>query len=203
VKEVERGVQEQLSTILTSRRPEIRNVDFDDIPFREDFIEEVVEELLEEFHYLRRRSSISWDIDERTGTARANTRTAGRSRCCNWREMYQHDWNTLAGARRMMDALAGTALIPARIAPAGAASRLPTRGAHTAWFEAHASSRWRRAQLAGIDSPARRHVWWPALRIADAAWGAGAAGCRTRRAAPVSSLWPAGLRTRTLLDSRW
>jgi hypothetical protein len=112
VKEVERGVQEQLSTILTSRRPGIRNVDFDDIPFREDFIEEDVEELLEEFHYLRRRSTyLLWDIDERDWNRTGEHPYRGQVSVLQLaREMYQHDLEHLWQARRMMDALAaGTA----------------------------------------------------------------------------------------------
>ncbi len=108
VKQVEEGVQSQLDTILTSRRAEIRHVDLDDIPFREDYIEDDYEELLEEFHYLRRRSTyMLWDIDERdwqrTGT---HPYRGPRSVLEIVRELYQHDLEHLWQTRRMLDKLA-------------------------------------------------------------------------------------------------
>ena len=61
VREVARGVQAQLETILASRRAGIRNVDLDDIPSREDYTESDFKELLDEIHYLRPRSTyILW-----------------------------------------------------------------------------------------------------------------------------------------------
>lgn len=112
VRDVERGVQTQLDTILTSRRDDIRHVDFDDIPFREDYIEEDVEELIEEFHYLRRRSTYSlWDLDERDWHRSGEHPYRGRLTVLEIaREMYQHDLEHLWQARRMLDRLAaGTA----------------------------------------------------------------------------------------------
>ncbi|MBK7329039.1 MAG: DinB family protein [Dehalococcoidia bacterium] len=111
VREVERGVQAQLETILASRHAGIRNVDLDDIPFREDYIEEDVEELLEEFHYLRRRSTyLLWDIDDRDWERTGEHPYRGSVSVLQIaREMYQHDLEHLWQARRMMDALAARA----------------------------------------------------------------------------------------------
>jgi len=83
VLEVERGVSNQLETMLSSREPEIRNVDFDDIPFREDYQSADEDELLEEFSYFRRRTSyILWDLSPGD---------------------FEHLWQ----ARRYIDAMAG------------------------------------------------------------------------------------------------
>lgn len=112
VREVERGIQGQLDTILTSRRDELKHVDLDDIPFREDYIEEDVEELIEEFHYLRRRTTYSlWDIDERDWQRAGEHPYRGRLTVLEIaREAYQHDLEHLWQARRMLDRLAaGTA----------------------------------------------------------------------------------------------
>jgi hypothetical protein len=112
VRETERGVQRQLETILASRRSEIRHVDLDDIPFREDFIEDDVEELLEEFHYLRRRTTyLLWDIDERDWERVGEHPYRGPLSVFQIvRELYQHDLEHLWQSRRMMDQLAaGTA----------------------------------------------------------------------------------------------
>ena len=110
--QVEKGVQAQIQTILSSRRGDLRNVDMDDIPFREDFIEEDVEELVEEFHYLRRRSTyLLWDIDERDWNRTAEHPYRGQISVLQIaREMYQHDLEHLWQARRILDRMAaGTA----------------------------------------------------------------------------------------------
>lgn len=108
VRETERGVQRQLETILASRRAEIPHVDFDDIPFREDFIEDDVEELLEEFHYLRRRTTyLLWDIDEHDWKRVGEHRYRGPMSVLQiTRELYQHDLEHLWQSRRMMERLA-------------------------------------------------------------------------------------------------
>lgn len=110
--QVEKGVQRQLEAILHSRKSEIRHVDLDDIPFREDFIEDDYEELLEEFHYLRRRTTYSlWDLDERDWQRTGTHPYRGELSVLDiTRELYQHDLEHLWQARRMMGALtAGTA----------------------------------------------------------------------------------------------
>ena len=112
VLQVEKGVQKQLDTILNSRVSEIRHVDLDDLPFREDFIEDDYEELLDEFHYLRRRTAYSlWDIDERDWQRKGIHPYRGEMTVLEIvRELYQHELEHLWQARRIVDALAaGTA----------------------------------------------------------------------------------------------
>lgn len=111
VREVERGVQKQVDAILSRRQAELRNVDLDDIPFREDYIEEDVEELLEEFHYLRRSTTYQlWDIDERDWHRSGRHPYRGDLTVLEiTREMYQHDLEHLWQARRMIDQLAAGA----------------------------------------------------------------------------------------------
>ena len=108
VREVERGAQAQLETIVTAHRRELKHVDFDDIPFREDFIEDDVEELLEEFHYLRRRTTyLLWDIDERDWQRSAEHPYRGQLSVLDIaRELYQHDLEHMWQARRMLDRMA-------------------------------------------------------------------------------------------------
>ena len=91
--------------MLNRREPEIRHVDLDDIPFREDYIEEDVEELLEEFHYLRRETTFMfWGIDERDWERGGIHPYRGRLTVLDIaRETYQHDLEHLWQARRMID----------------------------------------------------------------------------------------------------
>jgi hypothetical protein len=109
LRDVERGIQGQLELMLHAREPEIRHVDLDDIPFREDYYEEDVEELLEEFHYLRRRTTyMLWDIDERDWQRGGLHPYRGRLTVLDLaREAYRHDLEHLWQARRMIDQLAG------------------------------------------------------------------------------------------------
>ncbi len=109
VRQVEQGVQRQIEQMLRLREPEIRHVDLDDIPFREDYCEEDAEELLEEFHYLRRRTTyMLWDIDERDWQRGGIHPYRGRLTVLDVaREVYQHDLEHLWQARRMIDELAG------------------------------------------------------------------------------------------------
>ncbi len=111
MREVEKGIIRQYETILHDRGAEIPHVDFDDIPFQEDYCEEDEEELLEEFHYLRRRSSYRlWDLMP-TEWERAGIHPyRGRMTILQIvRETYQHDLEHLWQARRMIDALSGAA----------------------------------------------------------------------------------------------
>lgn len=108
MRDVEEGVYEQVDAIVSSREPEIRHVDIDDIPFREDYEDEDEDELLAEFHYLRRQTAyLLWDIPER-GWERAGLHPyRGRLTILDLvRELYQHDLEHLWQARRMVDALA-------------------------------------------------------------------------------------------------
>ncbi|WP_322797091.1 DinB family protein [Tepidiforma sp.] len=107
--QVEQGVQEQLETILGWRggTPEIRHVDFDDIPFREDYEEAELDDLLDEFHYLRRRTTyLLWDIPERDWERAGLHPYRGALTVVEIaRETYHHDLEHLWQVRRMVDAL--------------------------------------------------------------------------------------------------
>lgn len=102
------GAQLERLTYTRRREPDIPHVDFDDIPFREDYEEADEDELLEEFHYLRRRTThLLWALDEaewdRGGTHPYRGRLTVRDIA---RELYQHDLEHLWQARRMVDHLA-------------------------------------------------------------------------------------------------
>jgi hypothetical protein len=107
--QVERGVSGQFERMLSAREPEIRHVDLDDIPFREDYAEADDDELLEEFHYMRRRTSyLLWDLDSPDWERGAIHPYRGRLTILELtRELYQHDLEHLWQARRMLDAPAG------------------------------------------------------------------------------------------------
>lgn len=109
VREVEKGVYKQIETILSRRDPEIRHVDFDDIPFKEDYWEEDAEELLEEFHYLRRHTVYSlYDLSERDWERSGIHPYRDRLSVLQIvREMYQHDLEHLWQTRRMIEQFAG------------------------------------------------------------------------------------------------
>lgn len=111
MRETEKAIQRQYDCLLRGREADIPHVDFDDIPFPEDYREEDEEELLEEFHYLRRRTSyMLWDLGpsdwERGGIHPYRGRLTVMQIV---RETYQHDLEHLWQARRMMDALASRA----------------------------------------------------------------------------------------------
>ena len=111
MRDVERKVMRQYETILHERGSDMPHVDYDDIPFEEDYCEEDEEELLEEFHYLRRRSSyLLWDLMpgewERAGVDPYRGRMTLLEIA---RETYRHDLEHLWQARRMMEALKSTA----------------------------------------------------------------------------------------------
>ena len=107
--QAEKGVAGQIERMLTSREPEIRHVDFDDIPFREDYVEADEDDLLEEFHYLRRRTSyMLWDLSPGEWERGGLHPYRGRLTVLEiTRELYQHDLEHLWQARRMLDAVAG------------------------------------------------------------------------------------------------
>lgn len=109
MRETERGFGRQFEAILHAREPEIPHVDVDDIPFFEDYEETDEEEVLEEFHYLRRRTTyMLWDIGEHEWERAGIHPYRGRMTVLQLaREMYQHDLEHLWQARRMIDALAG------------------------------------------------------------------------------------------------
>ncbi len=110
--QVERGVQEQTAIIAMSRgrgMPEVPHVDFDDIPFEADYAEADVELLLEELHFLRRRTTyLLWDLSERDWERKGVHPYRGEVSIMEIaRETYQHDLEHLWQVRRMLDGLAG------------------------------------------------------------------------------------------------
>jgi len=108
MRDVETGVHEQLDAIVSAREPEIRHVDIDDIPFREDYEDEDEDDILGEFHYLRRQTAyLLWDIPERAWERGGIHPYRGRMTVLELvRELYQHDLEHLWQARRIVDALA-------------------------------------------------------------------------------------------------
>jgi hypothetical protein len=107
LRDTERGIGDQLETILARREPEIRHVDVDDIPCREDFADADEEEVLDEFHYHRRQTTYSlWDLSpsqwERGGLHPYRGRLTVLEIA---RDMYQHDLEHLWQARRMLEAI--------------------------------------------------------------------------------------------------
>jgi hypothetical protein len=107
MRDVELGVNGQIETILSRREPEIRHVDVDDIPFREDYEDEDEEEVLGEFHYYRRQTSyLLWEIGEREWERAGVHPYRGRLTVAELvRDLYQHDLEHLWQARRMAEAL--------------------------------------------------------------------------------------------------
>jgi hypothetical protein len=107
LKSVERLIAEQVQLILTYPEPRIPHADLDDIPFFEDYDACDEEELLDEFHYYRRRTSyMLWDLGledwERAGEHPYRGRRTLRDTI---RELYQHDLEHLWQARRMVEHL--------------------------------------------------------------------------------------------------
>jgi len=107
MRDTERGVAEQIDAILSRRDPEIRYVDFDDIPFAEDVKEADEEDVLDEFRWRRRHSSyLMWDLSpqdwERCGIHPYRGRVSLLQIA---RELYQHDLEHLWQGRRLLDAM--------------------------------------------------------------------------------------------------
>lgn len=109
--QVERGLQEQVGIIASSRRgePEVPHVDLDDIPFEADYAELDLDFLLDELHYLRRRTSyLLWELSERDWERRGRHPYRGPVSILELaREAYQHDLEHLWQVRRMREALHG------------------------------------------------------------------------------------------------
>lgn len=105
---VEEGFLGQLESILSSRLPEIENVDLDDIPLREEYEDEDAERVLEEHHFYRRHSTyILWELGNGGWERRGIHPYRGELTVTDLaREMYRHDLEHLWQARRMIEALA-------------------------------------------------------------------------------------------------
>lgn len=107
MRETEGGFYRQIETIITRPESEMCHVDFDDIPLEEAYFEEDEGELLEDFHYMRRRSAyVLWDISEREWQMGAIHPYRGRMTLMELaREMYRHDLEHLWQARRIVDSV--------------------------------------------------------------------------------------------------
>ncbi len=108
MRDVERGVSGQFEEILTSpRESPMPHVSMDDVPFRPDYEDEDDDEVLDEFHYLRRHTSyMLWDIDSSDWDRAGIHPYRGRMTVLDLtRQLYQHDLEHLWQARRMLDAL--------------------------------------------------------------------------------------------------
>lgn len=106
MRECERGTNRQLEAILASRHADIPNVDLDDIPLLEDYEDEDEDDVLEEFHYLRRATAYTlWDLSEREWSRSGEHPYRGQVSVAELaRELYRHDLEHLWQARRMIDA---------------------------------------------------------------------------------------------------
>jgi hypothetical protein len=108
LRETEERVMGQLRPMVTYREPAIPHVDLDDIPFRADYEDEDEEDLLDAFHYYRRRTAyLLWDLEpndwNRTGI---HPYRGTLSVMDIARELYQHDLEHLWQARRMLESKA-------------------------------------------------------------------------------------------------
>lgn len=107
LRNVEQGLLEQYQAITRWHEPEIEAVDLDDIPFEEDYREEDLPDLLEEFRYLRRRTSyLLWDLMPSEWEKAGNHPYRGRLTILEIvREAYQHDLEHLWQAHRVLEAM--------------------------------------------------------------------------------------------------
>lgn len=109
LRETEHAVMGQIEAILSRRDGPIPHVDFDDMPWEELYRDEDAEELLDQFHYLRRHTSYAlWELSERQWQWRGEHPYRGPVSILDIaREMYQHDLEHLWQAQRMVETLAG------------------------------------------------------------------------------------------------
>ena len=106
-RDTERGVIGQVEAIIRRREPRLRYVDFDNIPFPDEYTDADEDDVLEEFHDLRQRLAYTlWELDsddwERAGAHPYRGRTTLLDLA---RETYQHDLEHLWQVRRMVLAL--------------------------------------------------------------------------------------------------
>jgi hypothetical protein len=108
MRDVEEGIGDQLELILNSREPEIPYVDLDDIPLREDYIDEDIEYVLDDFHIYRRQNSYRlWDLDTPQWERAGIHPYLGRQTVMDIaRVTYQHDLEHLWQVRRMIERVA-------------------------------------------------------------------------------------------------
>lgn len=107
LRETEYGLLTQYQAITRRREPEIRNVDLDDIPLEEDYRDEDLADLLDEFRELRHRSSyLLWDLLPSEWEKGGLHPYRGRLNLLEIvREAYQHDLEHLWQVKRMLEAM--------------------------------------------------------------------------------------------------
>ncbi len=107
---VERGISRQYEAIIHARDPELRHIDFDDIPLREDVLAADEEDVLDEFHYLRRHNTYQlWELDERHWERGGIHPYLGRVTLLDIsRELYRHDLEHLWQMKRMLENFTGS-----------------------------------------------------------------------------------------------
>ena len=107
LRETERGLLKQFEIITRHRSPQIPSVDLDDIPIDEDYRDEDVNDLLEEFHDLRRRSSyLLWDLlPSEWEKAGIHPYRGPLTLLEIVREAYQHDLEHLWQVKRMLESM--------------------------------------------------------------------------------------------------
>lgn len=103
------GVHDQLEAITGHHEPDIRNVDFDDIPLRDDVRHVDEDQVLEDFHFYRRQATyLLWDLLPSEWERGGVHPYRGRITILDIaRETYQHDLEHLWQARRMVEGAAG------------------------------------------------------------------------------------------------
>jgi hypothetical protein len=107
LRETESGLIRQYQAITRWRDPEIDNVDLDDIPFEEDYRDEHLGDLIDEFRELRHTSSyLLWDLLPSEWEKAGIHPYRGRITILEIvREVYQHDLAHLWQAQRMLEAM--------------------------------------------------------------------------------------------------
>jgi hypothetical protein len=109
MRDVEEGVGDQVELILTAREPEIHHVDLDDIPFREDYLKEDIEDVLDDLNYYRRQNRYRlYDLHPSQWERGGIHPYRGRRTVAEIvRELYQHDLEHLWQVGRIIEAVAG------------------------------------------------------------------------------------------------
>ena len=108
--QTESGFIRQINAMFERVEGDIPHVDVDDIPFKQDYEDTDEDEVLEQFHYLRRRlAGALWDLTDRDWERGGIHPYRGRLTLLELvREIYMHDLEHLLQTRRMIEAITGT-----------------------------------------------------------------------------------------------
>jgi hypothetical protein len=109
MRDTERGLLEQLRALLSTRDGTLPHVDIDGVPIEADYASDDADDVLEEFHRLRRRTTyLLWDLSSRDWERSGLHPFRGRMTLLEIvREIYQHDLEHLWQVRRMIESRAG------------------------------------------------------------------------------------------------